>query len=151
MGKAGLADLFVDPAHTEGHVDRYDGRLMPFDQQYGQAVRQLVLNDSIGQAGRTGSTQARQTEHDRHTHTWTSVTLAPSVAPASLYSSSLYSFEYLHQFFRSFNEPIRLTGGHPFPITHSVAHRTHRNAGIVSAVDVVCAVSDQHRPLWHGV
>src|SRR5262245_27377134 len=60
------------------------------------------------------------------------------------------SFENLHQFFRSFNKPIRLACGHPFPIPHPLADGTDPYPGLVAAVALVCAVSHQHGSFcWH--
>src|SRR5215467_1875546 len=56
----------------------------------------------------------------------------------------LSSFENLHQFFRSFDEPFRLARSHLFPIAHAVADGADTNAGIVAAVYVVGTVTDQH-------
>jgi len=50
MRETGLADLLIDTAYCECDVDGDHRRLMPFDHEDGQSVRELVFNHSFGKA-----------------------------------------------------------------------------------------------------
>ena len=54
MRQAGLPHLFVDSPDPEGHVEGNYRRLMPFDHEHGQPVRQFLFHHTIRQPERGG-------------------------------------------------------------------------------------------------
>jgi hypothetical protein len=54
MRQAGLSHLFVYSTDPEGHVEGDHRRLMSFDHEDGQSVRQFLFHHTIRQAGRGG-------------------------------------------------------------------------------------------------
>ena len=59
MSEAGCSVVFVDASHAERHIDGDDGTLMPLDEEHRKAVRERVLDDSIGESRRGRSTGFR--------------------------------------------------------------------------------------------
>src|SRR5437868_15293781 len=64
--------------------------------------------------------------------------------PDSISTLTCFSYEELHELFRSFDKPVRTTGFHLGTIPHAVPDRTDTNPGVMPAVDVVGAVPDEH-------
>src|SRR5215475_12080702 len=54
MRQSGLTYLFVDSPDSKGHVDRDHRRLMPFDHEHGQPVRQRLFHHTVCKPERGG-------------------------------------------------------------------------------------------------
>jgi hypothetical protein len=70
MSQAGLPHLFVYPSDPKGHVEGDHRRLMPFDHEHGQPVRQLLFHHTIRETERGCKEQPRgetETKHDPDT------------------------------------------------------------------------------------
>jgi hypothetical protein len=68
--QACLTDLFVHPTDPKGHVEGDHRRLMPFDHEHGQSVRQFLFHYTIRQTERCRKWQSKvetEAEHDSDT------------------------------------------------------------------------------------
>src|SRR5262249_9765613 len=64
--------------------------------------------------------------------------------PHSTSTIIFFSYEELHELFRSFDKPIWTTGLHFGTIAHPVPDRTNSNPGVMPPVDVVGTVADEY-------